>query len=155
MLIYTKRAFQPFYLQFIKEKQSNKQQTKPLNKTPHFSKYGNFKRFLKSFFMRFKQLMCNNDVYYFRITNTTIIPQFLQWHLIQDFEHEAIKLRVNNDDRKFLFKRHLGNRIIRYGMLSSTFRDLGHFVEKERDANLSIGWTPNNFGEVELLRLLR
>lgn len=94
--------------------------------------------------------MCDNTVYYFRITETNIIPEYLQWHLIQDLKHEAIKLRLTKDG-KFLFKRHLGNRVIRYGLLTSLLGDLGHFVSKECEANLSIGYCPYNFGEVILL----
>ena len=94
--------------------------------------------------------MCDKTVYYFRITNTSIIPQYLQWHLIQDLKHEAIKLRFTKDG-KFLFKKQLGNRIIRYGLLVDPLHELGHFVSKESEANLSIGYCPLNFGEVVLL----
>ena len=130
------------------KKQINSQKSKTLNKSSPFGICLNFNNFSEIFVLRYIP-MSDKSVYYFRITNIVIIPEFLYWHLVQDLRNKSI-IRLH-DGKKFLFKRHLGNSIIHYGDQTARLGDLGHFVNREDDANISIGWCHHNFGEVNLI----
>lgn len=127
----------------IFQKSNFKSQT--LNKSNLFSKYLNFNLILE--FMGHK-FMCDNNVYYFRLTNPKIIPTYLYWHIVQDFALDNVK-RLGGRD--YIGLRNLSKHIIYISGKSTTLLNLGQFVNNERYANLSIGRYPHNFGEVKLL----
>lgn len=119
--------------------------SKTLNRTDEIPIYLNFNQLLEFSNVR-KNNMCDN--FYFRITNTNVLPTYLFWHIVQDFQLNKVKRLA---DRDYIGLRNLANHIVYVSGTPYTLKDLGQFVKHGGLANLSIGRYPHNFGEVKLL----
>lgn len=119
--------------------------SKTLNRTDEIPIYLNFNQLLEFSNVR-KNNMCDN--FYFRITNTNVLPTYLFWHIVQDFHNDDVRRLAGRD---YLSLRHFIDHIVYISGKPLTLLSIGQFVKHRGQANLRIGKYPHNFGEVELL----